>query len=113
MSNDLYCEPCRRLLAGDIPIIEVDENSVEFDHHVEFNSFENAIGLPCSICSLAWHGASNSPSAHNWVKIRGNYYIDKENQERRLDFSSGHNYRSSYHSNTLALIPWASECPFE
>lgn len=63
MTETKLCEPCRRFVVGDLRLRD-DYNSrfvVAFDHHVDFDSYKEAMQLPCSICTLAWLNAKECP----------------------------------------------------
>jgi hypothetical protein len=74
MPDNLYCEPCRLLLRGELSVISHFENGVCFNHHDDYESFNTAMHLPCAICSLAYTYAKNSPCAVSWVKLVGYYH---------------------------------------
>jgi hypothetical protein len=111
MSANLYCEPCCRLLCGEVSLIDESECHITFNHHYDFESFHKAMRLPCAICSLAYTYARNSPSALSWVKSVGQYiYVRGRHEERTLSFFPDGPYsKGSYRSATLILKPWLSE----
>jgi hypothetical protein len=109
MSADLYCEPCRRLLRGELHVINQEEFYVEFDHHIDFRSFDTAMRLPCLICSFAYTHAKNYPSEVSWVKLLGCYQYISHDDKRTLSFfpCGGEEYFPK--SATLVLKPWFSK----
>lgn len=112
MSENLYCGPCRRLLAGHISLIDEDRWFIEFHHHDTFESFDAAMRLPCSICNLTWKHTENVPSAQTWSALRGYYMMDRETgKQRTLVFKSDDDI-ATFRSHRLALIPWAGECHY-
>jgi hypothetical protein len=109
MSANMYCEPCRRLLRGQLHVIDQTNCHVKFDHHIDFESFDKAMRLPCSICGFAYTHAKNYPSDLNWVKLVGFYLYDSNDDERLLYFyPDGGEEEDLARSAHLILKPWSS-----
>jgi hypothetical protein len=62
MPIEQYCEPCKKLLCGEIEPSYEDRGCIDFPHHPDAESFKNALELPCSICSFAWNANRSSSS---------------------------------------------------
>jgi hypothetical protein len=106
MSTSRYCEPCDRFLRGDLIITSQTETSVVFEHHRDFQSFNEALHLPCAICSLAWTYVRSQPSIDHWFGLSGVYSFAPS--ERDLKFrSEGHEgNEGQYLSDLLSLEQW-------
>jgi hypothetical protein len=114
MSTEQYCEPCKRLLRGEIEPIEETRVYIKFTHHPDAGSFKKALELPCSICSFTWY-ATKCPSS--WLEsaskgttahMYGSFY---DGDARTIHFSYGPNGKSS--SVILRFVPWESVLPEE
>jgi hypothetical protein len=115
MPDNLYCEPCRRFAQGEaFKIDEFDSGRAEFTHHEDFASFNEAIQLPCSICTLAWRDVQKPLSTYNGeLGVMGWYSYSQRNNERRLWFFLLDRERNpGKQSNILALVPWPSELQY-
>ena len=111
MPDSLYCGPCRRLLRGDLSIIDKYRSGIYFEHHNDRESLANALRLPCEICSRANSYASKSLS---WVdlapqtRINGYLFYFKQAGVVTLEFKDGDMHElSKYNSTRLAFIPWS------
>lgn len=60
MTNNLFCNSCRHLLSGTLPVIDHYLQWVSFLHHDGLDSLEKALHLPCTICNMAYGYASDS-----------------------------------------------------
>lgn len=58
MASHRYCEPCKKLLRGDVEYLADISGMASplLSHHIDADSFHKALELPCEICSLAWNG---------------------------------------------------------
>ena len=98
MSKEMYCEPCRRLLRGELSLhFDNGIDLVRFDHHLDYGSFERAMQLPCLICTLAWAGQENLPNETGWKELEG-IYVYHPKDERLLFFCAQYNGHSTYSS---------------
>jgi hypothetical protein len=112
MLDNLFCEPCLRLTRGEVfGIDEFDSGGTSFTHHDNFASFDEAIHLPCSICTLAWRDVQKPLSTSNWgCGLLGLYRYSRRNNERKFFFFlSGHEGKRGEKSAILALVPWPGE----
>ena len=51
MSDELLCDPCRRLLRGENTLVKKkDKYRRTFRHHITAESFQEALAVPCGIC---------------------------------------------------------------
>ena len=113
MPDSLYCEPCRRLLRGDLSVVDKYDCAIEFEHHNDRESLANAIRLPCAICSrancyvyktLPWVDLAPQTS------IKGCLLYFEEAEVVTLEFKDGDMHKhSDYNSTRLAFIPWSGE----
>ena len=113
MPDSLYCEPCRRLLRGDLSVVDKYDCAIEFEHHNDRESLANAIRLPCAICTrthcygldtISWLDLAPQTKIkgslschevhHNVVEL---YFFSDRDMEKHVDYSS----------TRLALIPWS------
>jgi hypothetical protein len=106
MPKNLYCEPCRRLLRGELSVIYEINFEIKFSHHHDSRSFVKAMQLPCAICRLAWAYAQSSSSKLSRGEILGSYIHSSDGYTRELYF---YDKNSSERSETLNLEPWPSE----
>lgn len=110
MQENLYCEPCHQLLCGDVNVIGQSGYHITFIHHHDFESFEKALQLPCTICTMAWTYVRNPPFAAHWVRMVGEYVYEREvDEERTLWFSL---YGQNDHPNTSTVL-WLEPCASE
>jgi hypothetical protein len=104
MTCNLYCEPCRRFLAGKMYVIDGDRNYVVFEHHDTFESFEDAMSLPCAICSFAYAHGVEKPTALEWTKLVGKYTYYEEDGRSVCFYLTG-DWLSRKQSRFLSLVP--------
>jgi hypothetical protein len=96
MSEEHYCEPCRRFLVGELLILHSnyeDPYRIFFDHHLDYGSFEKAMQLPCLICTSAWANEKKSLNEIRWKKLVGCYHCDRHDGKGTLYFWADQNYR--------------------
>lgn len=88
MSEERYCEPCRRFSLGDLSIHSDEQRPFEiyFDHHLDHGSFEKAMQLPCLICTLAWASRQSFLDKNHWGKIGGCYHYNRNDRKGTLYF---------------------------
>jgi len=114
MPDSLYCEPCRRLLRGELSVVGTlgkDKSAIWFEHHNDRESLANAISLPCAICSrthcyslgtISWLDLAPQTS------IKGCLSYHEDDKVVTLSFTDGDMLMwGDYHSTKLALIPWS------
>lgn len=88
-------------------------NDVFFEHHTTFESFEEALSLPCAICSFAYAHDAKPPTALDWTTLMGHYLC--LDHGRQLYFYQHDDRRLSNHrrllnpSARLSLVPDSSE----
>ena len=108
MSDNLYCEPCSRFLRGELRLLRTREWAmkwaVAFEHHTDFESFENAMRLPCALCSLAHHHSDDTLDALDWTPLEVCYRYDHINNTRNMWFRN-----AVYLSASLVIVPCSCE----
>jgi hypothetical protein len=92
-------------------VIRHSKKDITFNHHYDFKSFNTAMRLPCTICTLAYAHAKNPPSALSWVNSVG--YYDCRGDEQQLRFYPDSQEGWLKASNILVLKPWSSELYFQ
>lgn len=105
MTETKLCEPCRRLLVGDLPV-HIDKeclDEIKFDHHINYDSYKEAMQLPCSICTLAWLNAKDSPLEFNSQKFTATYIYYSMGCKLTLLFSAAHHDSQQIDSARLFL----------
>lgn len=109
MSEEHYCEPCRRFLVGDLLIHSDKEgpDHIVFDHHLDYGSFEKAMQLPCLICTSAWANQKRTVNENDWKKLVGCYGFNRNNGQRTLYFWADQHY-NPMSSSHLFLEPLSS-----
>ena len=111
MAENLYCEPCRKFLCGEVSIVYHYEGksmkSVSFEHHDSFESFDKAMKLPCAICTKVWSTNTALPTVRNWKPLKGTYY--SFNGGRVLFFCPVGTFEVDAQSLELFFEPWERE----
>lgn len=110
MPDEQYCKPCERFLRGEAYITHQRRTCVVFIHHPNAESFNNALKLPCSICSLAWEGRLFSLPSRSGITsgTTGTFGKDVGNDisdARLLQFGLS---QSDHRSSTIVIVPWRS-----
>jgi hypothetical protein len=53
MANEQFCEPCKKILGGQLDPSLTDKEGY-FPHHTDATSLRNALNIPCLLCLRAF-----------------------------------------------------------
>jgi hypothetical protein len=112
MPGEQYCEPCERLLCGNVQSYSEDNLNIIFTHHPDANSFKEALALPCFICSFAWYREDGSQPWQGSILYgtTGLLFIIPDFDEDTLELRF-HYGKTDHSSQPVALVPWKSMFP--
>lgn len=104
MPGEQYCEPCKRLLCGKAQPYSENAWRIDFTHHSDANSFKEALGLPCFVCSFAWNEKECSLSWQESISYgtAGQLFVRDGDDVIVLRFSYDYPKRSS---KSISLVP--------
>ena len=110
MPDAFYCALCQQFLQGKIDGKYRSPKLFIFDHHRSFESFDKAIKLPCSICSLAGCDALEPPPAFNWERPMKAYFGSNGNEDQfTLSMCIIVEGKNAWWGWSLIFVPWP--CP--
>lgn len=102
MSEEKFCDPCTKLLRGERE--HPHQVNTHVTHHPDAKSFEEALRLPCTLCSLAWAQDKTVPPG----KVISYLITPMNHDESGDDGFRAVNFACGLHNARLVLAPWQS-----